>query len=39
VLPGGTSSRALAISDLGEVVGTSGSAAGDHAFLWTRQTV
>jgi len=38
VLPGGSSSRALAVSDLGEVVGSSTSASGDHAFVWTRQT-
>ena len=38
VLPGGSSSRALAVSDLGQVVGSSTSASGDHAFVWTRQT-
>jgi len=33
----GTSSRALAINDRGEVVGISEASAGDHAFLWTEQ--
>ena len=26
------------INDLGQVVGTSTSAAGEHAFIWTKQT-
>ena len=34
-LPGGASSRALGISK-GEVVGTSDTGDGEHAFLWTR---
>ena len=34
-LPGGASSRALGISK-GEVVGTSETSDGEHAFLWTR---
>ena len=37
VLPGGDSSRALDINDLGAVVGSSTIASGDHAFIWTRQ--
>jgi probable HAF family extracellular repeat protein len=37
VLPGGNSSRALDINDLGYVVGSSASASGDHAFIWTKQ--
>ena len=38
VLPGGNSSRAVDINELGQVVGTSTSAAGEHAFSWTKQT-
>ena len=34
-LPGGTSSRAVAINNAGQVVGWSRSAAGRRAFLWT----
>jgi probable HAF family extracellular repeat protein len=34
-LPGGASSRALGINDRSQVVGTSESSAGSHAFLWT----
>ena len=37
VLPGGNSSRAFDISDLGYVVGSSTSSSGDHAFIWTKQ--
>jgi probable HAF family extracellular repeat protein len=38
VLPGGNSSRAFDINDLGYVVGSSTSSSGDdHAFIWTKQ--
>jgi probable HAF family extracellular repeat protein len=37
VLPGGNSSRALGINDMGAVVGTSTSSSGDRAFIWTKQ--
>ena len=37
VLPGGNSSRALGINDMGAVVGTSTSSSGDRAFVWTQQ--
>ena len=37
-LPGGNLSRAMDINDLGQVVGTSTSAAGEHAFIWKKQT-
>ena len=36
-LPGGRSSRGLAINNRREVVGISETSAGDHAFLWTEQ--
>ena len=35
ILPGGASSRALGISN-GQVVGTSETSSGAHAFLWTQ---
>jgi probable HAF family extracellular repeat protein len=35
-LPGGDFSQAFGINDAGDVVGASGSSAGDRAFLWTR---
>ena len=35
--PGEDSSRGLAINDLGEVVGSSTSASGDHAFICTKR--
>ena len=35
ILPGGASSRALGIRE-GEVVGTSETSDGEHAFLWTQ---
>jgi probable HAF family extracellular repeat protein len=35
VLPGGNHSTASDINDLDDVVGTSGTATGDHAVLWT----
>jgi probable HAF family extracellular repeat protein len=38
VLPGGNSSRALGINDMGAVVGTSTSWSGHRAFIWTRET-
>src|SRR5882757_9107233 len=38
VLPGGNLSRAMDINDLGQVVGTSTSVAGEHAFIWKKQT-
>lgn len=34
-LPGGDYSRAFGINNLGQVVGTSTSSSGTHAFLWT----
>jgi probable HAF family extracellular repeat protein len=34
-LPGGVSSQALAINDLGQVVGAASVPEGTHAFLWT----
>jgi probable HAF family extracellular repeat protein len=37
VLPGGDSSRALGINDMGAVVGSSTSSSGDRAFIWTEQ--
>jgi probable HAF family extracellular repeat protein len=37
VLPGGNSSRALGINDMGAVVGSSTSSSGDRAFIWTKQ--
>jgi len=36
VLPGGNYSRACDVNDLDEVAGTSGSAAGERAVLWTK---
>ena len=38
VLPGGNSSSATDITDRGEVVGSSTSASGEHAFIWTERT-
>jgi probable HAF family extracellular repeat protein len=37
VIPGGNSSRALDINDMGAVVGSSTSSSGDRAFIWTKQ--
>jgi probable HAF family extracellular repeat protein len=36
LLPGGTHSLAYGANDAGTVVGTSGSSAGDRAFIWTQ---
>ena len=38
MLPGGNSSRALGINDMGVVVGSSTSSSGDRAFIWTKET-
>ena len=38
ILPGGSSSRALDISNSGVVVGSSATSSGDHAFVWRKQT-
>ena len=38
ILPGGNSSRALAINDSGVIVGSSTSSSGDRAFIWTEET-
>jgi probable HAF family extracellular repeat protein len=37
-LPGGNSSRALGVNDMGAVVGSSTSSSGDRAFIWTKET-